>query len=388
MQQQRETNAGDAEIVRLAAQCVMCGLCLPHCPSYRVERNEADSPRGRLALMAALATGQLGDTSHPSLDRCMGCGACEPVCPPKVQFLKAMTLTRATRARTSETAIGRAARQLARSPRFAAWLIDSAVAVRRWLPAGPRRRLNLDGLASIGRPHLPKVPARRAESAATAVTVLAGCAARTLEARTVDALRVLAQAWKLDVQFDRDRCCGAIHAHLGQPVPHTRGQPLAGQTHVVVNSGCASSWQQGLATTPVEGLAAWLDRMAAANQSSLQSQALRIALHVPCSQALLHGEAAAMARLIGRIPGAQLLMLPTQPKCCGAAATYFLNQPAAAQALAAELAASIRMLQPDLVVSANGGCRAHLAQALHALGSTMRVVHPAELLAENLMGKA
>ena len=74
--------------------------------------------------------------------------------------------------------------------------------------------------------------------------------------------------------------------------------------------------------------------------------------------------------------------------CCGAAATYFLNQPAAAQSLAAELAASIRMLQPDLVVSANGGCRAQLAQALHDLGSTIRILHPAELLAENLMSKA
>jgi len=95
-----------------------------------------------------------------------------------------------------------------------------------------------------------------------------------------------------------------------------------------------------------------------------------------------------MVRLIKRIPGAQLLTLPTQPKCCGAAGTYFLNHARTAQALADEFAAQIVAMRPDVVVSANGGCRAQLAQALHERGSVIAVLHPAELLAENLMGCA
>ena len=78
--------------------CVSCGLCLPHCPTYRVTDLEIASPRGRIAAMRAIESGTapIDATFERAMDECVQCRACEAVCPSSVQFGHLMTGARET----------------------------------------------------------------------------------------------------------------------------------------------------------------------------------------------------------------------------------------------------------------------------------------------------
>ena len=68
--------------------CVNCGLCLPHCPTYRVTGEDIFSPRGRINLVRSVKHGDLELTKDvvTALDTCIQCMGCEPACPSGVKY--------------------------------------------------------------------------------------------------------------------------------------------------------------------------------------------------------------------------------------------------------------------------------------------------------------
>src|SRR5262245_43027870 len=87
----------DAPAIEDLNACVACGLCLPHCPTYRLTGEESASPRGRIAAMRAVTDGisSVDDAFMSFMDRCLVCRACEDVCPSHVPFGRMMERARA-----------------------------------------------------------------------------------------------------------------------------------------------------------------------------------------------------------------------------------------------------------------------------------------------------
>ena len=84
-----------------------CGLCLPHCPTFRLTGLETASPRGRIAAMRAVEEGEAEvDASFTRMmDECLACRACEAACPSGVPFGR---MIEAARAQTEPTRTARA----------------------------------------------------------------------------------------------------------------------------------------------------------------------------------------------------------------------------------------------------------------------------------------
>ena len=78
-------------------QCMHCGMCLPTCPTYDATKLERNSPRGRIALMRAIADDRLEATKTfaDEMYFCLGCLACMTACPAGVNYAELFEHARA-----------------------------------------------------------------------------------------------------------------------------------------------------------------------------------------------------------------------------------------------------------------------------------------------------
>jgi glycolate oxidase iron-sulfur subunit len=83
----------------LQSACTGCGLCLEACATYQSSGWEHESPRGRIHLAAQFLHGRILPQS-PALstfDRCLGCQACELLCPQNVPYRQVRQLVQELR---------------------------------------------------------------------------------------------------------------------------------------------------------------------------------------------------------------------------------------------------------------------------------------------------
>ena len=373
------TAPGAAGLVALADRCVQCGLCLPHCPTYRLDQTEAESPRGRIAYIKAVAQGVLAPTAagDAHLDHCLGCRRCEPVCPAGVPFGELLLGARAAQARRHPGPLRlRLAGWLLARPPLLGWALDLQRHAGNWLPAPLRPELPSPP-APTPLPPGPPQPVER-------MAVFAGCIADRHESGTRAALARLLGAAGVAVDVPAGQgCCGAAAAHAGDTATASRlatanREAFAGQAGVLcLASGCQDSLARSLdGLVTVEDALARLDRLG--DQLRFRPASARVALHLPCTQRSVVGSGPALRRLLARIPGLDLVELP-DTGCCGAAGLHQLAEPARAQALRAPLLQALADSGASELLSANIGCRLHLAG-----GTIVPVRHPIDFLAEHL----
>jgi glycolate oxidase iron-sulfur subunit len=408
-----------------ADQCVKCGLCLPRCPSYRLLRNEADSPRGRIALMQGLAQGQLQADKQllQHLDRCLGCQACEKVCPSGVQYSQLLDTTRdwiesgnhrpwpnrllrkTGLLLLSQSSVWR------RSWRLLRWYQRSGLqALLR--STGLLRLTRLKGLDDL-LPEIKKTTTLPTTHPATTIQrgrvgLFNGCMEDIVSATLrQDTIRLLNHAG-YDVMIPASQgCCGALHQHNGDL---HQAQTLAQSnieafkqydldTVLYLSSGCGTTLKDYPRLTEDHTSSAPLDAdnktpvnfiealQFLNNSTLLQSGNFRpltttIAWLSPCSQRYSTGGQQASRQLLAAIPAMKIIELDND--CCGAAGSYMLTQPEIATALRAEVLAPFKNNAIRTLVTANVGCAMHLANGLRQQGLDVEVIHPLTLLARQL----
>ncbi|AGA32073.1 glycolate oxidase iron-sulfur subunit [Thioalkalivibrio nitratireducens DSM 14787] len=402
----RAVAAPFAAALAAADRCVLCGMCLPHCPTYAAHRDEGDAPRGRITLMQGLAQGRLdpgNERLRAHLEGCLGCRSCEAVCPARVPFAALMdatrTILRENPARRWHPIPDRLVAPLRNlvlrrrsARRFAALAARTAhwLGLRHLLPA----RSRLGRVLRHTGPSLRRMPALPAPTGPDTADVLlfTGCMDAFFTGPDAAAALEVLSAFGLQVWVPRNQvCCGALDQHLGRPAEadalRRRNEAAFGtgtRPILALDSGCEAQlreypqirWQQRV--TSLTALLAELP----ADRVRWRDDPVRVALHLPCTLRNVTRETAGIRRLLERLPGVTLAAVTPPGNCCGAAGTAMLSQPALADSLGRPTLAALAATGADVIVSPNVGCSVHL-RALQTPES-LRMVSPAAFLRERL----
>ena len=388
--------------------CVHCGFCLQACPTYRVTRDENDSPRGRIVLMRALEAGELAPTDttvRHHLDACLGCRGCEPACPSGVEYGRALDLVRHELAaangipRSTRMVLAVFGDRLRWRLVFGAARMARALGITRWGRGGGRLSFAMNMIEAT-RPaprrtsaHVASAPGETRPS----VLLFTGCVMDVLFDHVHAATRrVLAANGYEVIEVPGQSCCGAPHDHAGDADVARRlatrnVQQLAGRaTYVVVNSaGCGALLKQYghlLGTDAARQFGASVrdvtELLAMAGPRPGAAMNLDVAYDAPCHLQHAQGVHAEVLTVLAAIPGLRVHLLPGHDRCCGGAGTYGLLHPELSQQVLAEKVAALREAPMPLgaVVTGNPGCTMQIGAGLRGAGIAVPVRHPVELL--------
>jgi glycolate oxidase iron-sulfur subunit len=418
-------------------QCMHCGLCLPTCPTYDATKLERNSPRGRIALMRAIADGQLEVTKTfgEEMYFCLGCLACMTACPAGVNYAE---LFERARAEVEETRVlDSPLRRLVRGLTVK-WLFMDLKrlrfvgrALRLYQRTGlqtflrrsgvlkllPKRLQELEAMtpilppkfsADLIAPVTPAVGGRKYR-----VAVLTGCAQDLIFSEVNrDTVAVLAENGCEVFTPPDQQCCGSLHAHNGEPglaaelARKNIDQFPPDQFDAIISNagGCGSHlkhYSKLLAGDPryrpraelwdrkLKDVHEWLVQIGVRPPRSRPDgahgtprPALVVTYHESCH--LSHGQkiVGPPREILKLIPGLTLVELPEANWCCGSAGIYNLIQPEMAGALLDRKLKHIQSTGATVVANGNSGCLLQLLNGVRQARLPVRVAHPVTLLAE------
>lgn len=397
-------------------KCVHCGFCTATCPTYVINGDELDSPRGRIYLMKQAFEDGNGATAKLAkhLDRCLSCLSCMTTCPASVDYMHLVDIGRTHVADTYDRPLHDKglrwvlAKVLPYPSIFRLALIGAWIGkpFRKLMPSRLRAMLDLApssiaGPSDVDRPQVVKTDAEPRMR----VAMLSGCAQQVLRPSINEAtVRLLNRLGCEVIVADGAGCCGALVHHMGlEHEGHVAAKKniAAWETAeakygkidaVVINaSGCGTTvkdygWM-------LRNDAAWAERAAHISDKTkditevLMTLGLsgltdtprpKLAYHSACS--MQHGQKLKTEPVkLLKAAGFDVSQPAESHLCCGSAGTYNIMQPEWASELRDRKVGNICDLGVEVVATGNIGCLTQISSGM--VGDNAPVVlHTVELL--------
>ena len=421
----------------MVQQCIHCGMCLPTCPTYDITKKERHSPRGRIALIRAIADDRipLTKTFAQEMYFCLGCLACKTACPAGVDYPHLFELARAQAERSG--VLDTPQRKLIRWSLLKGLFGHHALmhlfgrCLYLYRALGIQALIRRSGIMKLMPKRLRQMeqitptmqrrfsdeliqPVEAPPQPRYTVGLLTGCVQDMMYADiNRDTEEVLLAAGCRVITPRNQLCCGSLHAHNGdlelaeEFARKLMDQFDLGEVDAIITNagGCGSHlrhYDRLLEKDPLyaekaqiwsgklKDIHEWLVEIGFDKQlqsSNLKPRPLRITYHESCH--LSHGQSVVgqPRKLLRALPGLELVELPEANWCCGSAGVYNLTQPDTAAQLAHRKIDNILKTGCTTVAAANPGCLLQIEKFAEIRGVSLQIKHPVSLIASALRGE-
>lgn len=411
--------------------CMRCGFCLPSCPTYiESGMDESQSPRGRIAMMKAVVDGEIepDEDVKRSLDLCLGCRACEPVCPSGVKYGHLLEQARdiinqnkkqslpekavrgivfnnlfphQNRMVTATNLLGFYQRsglqKVARKSGIMNFFPESLSTMEKVLPSVPTKK------ELKNRPnHLPALKRQKKK-----VAFFSGCLMDTMFMKTNDATMKLLQYAGCEIVIpDTQNCCGALHGHSGE---REKSKEMAkrniqafediGADYIITNAGgCGAflvdydyllkddiNWSERAKefSAKIKDITSILVELDFANENLTLDEQI-VTYQDSCH--LKNGQKTFMEprKLLQSINGVTYVEMKDASRCCGSAGIYNIVESEMSMEILDYKMDQAKKTKAKTIVTANPGCLLQMKLGIEreGLSGTMRAVHIVDFLLE------
>lgn len=410
--------------------CVQCGYCLPVCPTFETMRKETHSPRGRINLIKMVGEGRINDLSviEEPFDLCLGCRACETVCPTGVEY--GAILDSAKEAITKRKQFSTPVRLLRKTflkqvfpskkwMKFtgnAYWLYEKSRIQKVARKSGITKKLpyNLGKFEAIAptsvspadRSQFPNRVQAKGEKKYT-IAFFTGCVMDALFQKINRlSVQLLAEVGCEVIVVENQTCCGALHSHAGDGEEARalakRNIAAFEQENVdfIVNNagGCGAmlkEYDKLLADEPE-----WADRAIQFSEKTKDISELivlcggipnltsdkreRVTYQPSCHMTNVQKVTNEPLQLINSIQGIEFVRMQKENMCCGSAGIYnIVNYDESMEVLDIKME-KVKETEPSVIITTNPGCLLQMKLGIERenLTESVRALHLIEYLAE------
>ena len=405
--------------------CMRCGMCLPHCPTYKETFLETASPRGRVALVRKFQEGEMeiSDRFLEYLSLCLDCQACASACPCGVNTGELVAEFRCER--KDEEGLSFMEETILRKLLPHPDRLEAATApLRLYQNSGLQKVVRKLGLLKMFSPKmermeglLPQLPDRPLRQTLQEVTpavgeergtvgFFLGCVMSLVFSEASHAtVQLLSRLGYRVITPKAQKCCGAPNVLASD----RQGLTEAARFNVDLFSGheldfivtdcggCGAElkkYGRHLAgdaranefSAKVRDISQLLHAHAVQLQPKLKHLPLKVTYHDPCHIAHCQGIRQEPRTLIRMITGIDFRELSEADSCCGSAGTYNIEKPAMSDRVLARKVENVRKTGAEFLVTGNPGCLLQLKKALLTTDPPIKVVHLTELLLASMEG--